>query len=969
MSDHSNGVSAAAAAADARFIISHSGPMGTVGQQSTAAAFYAAKRSKSSKCESPAVMRKQQQQHQQPTAAGHEESGKKLFDFAGILRKCPPPAPAFLLKKMDSSSENSNNGHLPNGTSSSTSSSMGKVKVILRVANSGLIDDTNKGSFFKMDQKKRQVTLFDPSNASSTLNVSAPKMFAFDGLFTDEDPQNEVSSAALSDAINSVVNGNDGCLFCFGHASLGKTYTMIGSDESNVTLGVIPAAIAWLFRCIKEKKDKSNARFSVRVSAMEIGGPKEEIRDLLANVDNEAVTQQQPSSFLPPSSKSSGSSNIFQSLNELRCPTPDKAGQFLDAALGSRVTSESSGGIGKKDSHLVYTLHVYQYSVSSSSSAGGVRRNSAAAASSAVGGVIGGRSRLHLIDFGGCERTKTSSGGITLSGLGHVILGIFNGQLRHLPFKESSVTQVLKECLGSLSCQATMIAHVSPSPSHYSETLHTTQLASRIHRMRRKKSMKSSGSSGGGSAGSGSSDEMKRLVKMSGSDLTTSTDPSSSEQSCDTVIYVGGRGNNDDNEGTDAEHPPVYIPNLNSGDHRGQMAKVLRGSTAELKSSSGASCSSQSTLERRHNSPSSSHLLLMSPVSSRHRPGSVGATPTRRSSLLNSSQQRGPQFHLPRFYNQVENIGRGGSLPRNPKGKMPLYGRVAGYRQTPTASPQHSAKEEWIQQHRISQNGGKSRGRDDWIDRVYGDAGGQRQQQQQPLYGYMDDHKKHMIQQWVECQAVQMASASTSTSNGTSSVASSSSAGSSSRRSKGKRMPVSPSSSSSNKSSTIVAEPEPFAWLNEKGAQLDSGDCKVLTHFKTVETSSEDSSFDSKDKTVVVGADVHNENSVPPSPAVSSNYGEEDEERVEKDFRVINNGCNGGIVVSAPSPTECKNPNTTTSSSTSLLPGERAVPTSTTRNGEPLLCCARRRKEGSGIVFCPPLPPSSQVLEGREGGG
>ena len=45
-----------------------------------------------------------------------------------------------------------------------------------------------------------------------------------------------------------------------------------------------------------------------------------------------------------------------------------------------------------------------------------------------------------------------SGGGITLSGLGNVILGIFNGQ-KHLPHRDSKVTQVLRECLGSLTCQ------------------------------------------------------------------------------------------------------------------------------------------------------------------------------------------------------------------------------------------------------------------------------------------------------------------------------------------------------------------------------------------------------------------------------------------------------------------------------------------------------------------------------------
>ncbi len=45
------------------------------------------------------------------------------------------------------------------------------------------------------------------------------------------------------------------------------------------------------------------------------------------------------------------------------------------------------------------------------------------------------------------------------------------------------------------------------------------------------------------------------------------------------MIYVGPNGRDD--EDTDAEHPPVYLPNLNSGDNRGMMANALRGSTAD----------------------------------------------------------------------------------------------------------------------------------------------------------------------------------------------------------------------------------------------------------------------------------------------------------------------------------------------------------------------------------------------------
>jgi hypothetical protein len=63
---------------------------------------------------------------------------------------------------------------------------------------------------------------------------------------------------------------------------------MIGRDESSRTVGVTPTAIAWLFRCIKERRERTAAaaggggvRFSLRVSALEIVGSGEELRDLL----------------------------------------------------------------------------------------------------------------------------------------------------------------------------------------------------------------------------------------------------------------------------------------------------------------------------------------------------------------------------------------------------------------------------------------------------------------------------------------------------------------------------------------------------------------------------------------------------------------------------------------------------------------------------------------------------------------
>lgn len=60
-------------------------------------------------------------------------------------------------------------------------------------------------------------------------------------------------------------------LLSYSLSPSGKSYTMIGRDDSLQGLGIIPCAISWLFKLINERKEKTGARFSVRVSAVEVG--------------------------------------------------------------------------------------------------------------------------------------------------------------------------------------------------------------------------------------------------------------------------------------------------------------------------------------------------------------------------------------------------------------------------------------------------------------------------------------------------------------------------------------------------------------------------------------------------------------------------------------------------------------------------------------------------------------------------
>lgn len=284
--------------------------------------------------------------------------------------------------------------------------------------------------------------------------------------------------------------------------------------------------------------------------------------------------------------------------------------------------------------------------------------------------------------------------------MGNILLAIFNGQ-KHLPYKEHKLTHLLKECLGSLTCHAAMIAHVSPLAQNYTDTLTTVQLASRIHRMRRRKIKFVSAGTGNGSGGS-SGEEQTRTTGTS-----SEPDPSSSDLSADTVIYVGPA-----DEGTDGEHPPVYIPSLNSGDNRCVMSKALKGSIAEHK-----------------------------PKVTNPKPSTSTEHP--KGSPKNSASKTSPAHS-----------GAKASPVRTP-GKKPCE-----------PAKQNTSDEQWIDGPRIS----KSRvaearhlmkeachvkKRETWIDGPL-QADVLLTSQTTAGYGYMDSHKKSMIRKWVENQSSQI---------------------------------------------------------------------------------------------------------------------------------------------------------------------------------------------------------------------
>ncbi|XP_010795817.1 kinesin-like protein KIF26B, partial [Notothenia coriiceps] len=103
------------------------------------------------------------------------------------------------------------------------------VKVMVRLCPVSQSDAAESSSFLKVDPRKKQITIMDPSanqtqSAASTKKAAAnqvpPKMFTFDAAFPPDASQAEVCAGTVAEVIQSVVNGADGCVFCFGHSKL-----------------------------------------------------------------------------------------------------------------------------------------------------------------------------------------------------------------------------------------------------------------------------------------------------------------------------------------------------------------------------------------------------------------------------------------------------------------------------------------------------------------------------------------------------------------------------------------------------------------------------------------------------------------------------------------------------------------------------------------------------------------------------
>nr|XP_042114156.1 kinesin-like protein KIF21B isoform X8 [Peromyscus maniculatus bairdii] len=272
------------------------------------------------------------------------------------------------------------------------------------------------------------------------------KAFTYDFVFDLDTWQEQIYSTCVSKLIEGCFEGYNATVLAYGQTGAGKTYTM-GTGFDTVTSeeeqGIIPRAIAHLFRGIDERKRRAQEKGvtgpEFKVSAQFLELYNEEILDLFDSTRDPDARHRRSNIKIHEDANggiytTGVTSRLINSQEELI--------QCLKQGALSRTTASTQMNVQSSRSHAIFTIHLCQMRV--------------------------------------CAQPD-------LLALGNVIsaLGDQSKKVVHVPYRDSKLTRLLQDSLGGNS-QTIMIACVSPSDRDFMETLNTLKYANRARNIKNK---------------------------------------------------------------------------------------------------------------------------------------------------------------------------------------------------------------------------------------------------------------------------------------------------------------------------------------------------------------------------------------------------------------------------------------------------------------------------------------------------
>lgn len=279
--------------------------------------------------------------------------------------------------------------------------------------------------------------------------------FSFDGVLHNAG-QEAVYQETVYPLLPQVLDGYNGTVMCYGQTGGGKTFTMTGASENFKHRGLIPRALAHLYR---EVDQRPQTAITIRISYVEIYN--DQMFDLLSTIDGNVDAR---------------TAQVHDDKGLIRrvANNEEEALNLLFEGDTNRAIAEHSLNKTSSRSHCTFTIHVESRSHVESSEKFTV-------------------SKLNLVDLAGSERlSKTHTEGKmmreamyinkSLSFLEQVIIALSDKRREHIPYRQTLLTNILKDSLGG-NCNTILVANIWGERPQIEETISTLRFATRMMRV------------------------------------------------------------------------------------------------------------------------------------------------------------------------------------------------------------------------------------------------------------------------------------------------------------------------------------------------------------------------------------------------------------------------------------------------------------------------------------------------------
>ncbi|KAH8617865.1 Microtubule binding Kinesin motor domain [Trypanosoma vivax] len=341
-------------------------------------------------------------------------------------------------------------------------------------------------------QNGRVVRITKTGATNGAESQAGVKAFTFDRAFDSNEGQSALYEYLGLPLLEATFKGFNTCVFAYGQTGSGKSYSMMGPSGGRDVLvdpGIIPRLGKGLFARVRELLEKNRSeREAAQSEGVERSAlpPELTMKVLVSYME---IYQERVNCLLSPKCENlkvrehKALGVYVEGLSEVPAESEESMMQLMYGGNQNRHIASTNMNERSSRSHAIFSVTLIQKRLG--------KTKDGAESSTEL------RAKVNLVDLAGSERAKSTGaeGGTLREGaninksltvLGLVISALADisksksdaGSRKHVPYRDSALTFILKESLGGNS-KTFMLSTLSPAAANYDETLSTLRYADR----------------------------------------------------------------------------------------------------------------------------------------------------------------------------------------------------------------------------------------------------------------------------------------------------------------------------------------------------------------------------------------------------------------------------------------------------------------------------------------------------------